>query len=200
MAMILMADIHLEPGESAWERCGRFTSGVCLAGDTINILPFDVERWQQAFGMATLYSLGDIAPHVILVAGNHDPYNLLMKLKFPENVTIVKKIETDGLLITHGHEFTYWKLLAKFAPQFCDWASDKKWWYRFCQSRGWVASQHNMKAGFSKDIAMMWANCLSWCEDHKKSLIVGHSHASMECEDERDGWYFRNIYNDPVEV
>lgn len=200
MKITLLADLHLNPGDNPVELYGEYDGTLMLVGDTFNILPFGMERWDTPKGYETCIWLGDMAPHVLLLEGNHDPIQSLKKLPLPDNVFAQKRCETPNLVIRHGHEFTYWWFLRWIAPQLCTLLADRKWWFKFCERRGWTSTHKKMDCGFSREIALYWAACMNWCEKHKRSLIVGHSHNIIKAKDEIDGYTFETIFRTPVEL
>lgn len=198
--MILLADLHLNPSDDAVKLYGSYDDVLCLVGDTFNILPFDLDRWNTPEGRETINSVGRMSPDVIVLEGNHDPIKTLKRLPLPDNLTVLEKIETKRLEIRHGHEFTYWKFLQVAAPWFCSLVADKKLWFKFCEKMGWTATHKKMLSGFSKEVALYWAACMNHCEKTKKSMIVGHAHNEMKAIDGVDNYTLECIFRTPLEV
>ncbi len=198
----LTADRHHEPGDDATEGQTYIDGRLIHLGDFFNDLPFNRKRWFTKEGQYTADSVGGLAEEVLIFPGNHDPLPFLKLIKFPKNVTVYPKYElkTEHLLLCHGHQFTYWKWLAKVAPQFCDWATGKKWWYKFCQKQGWVTSEHHPESGFSSIMLAFFGACLKYCEDNKISARVGHIHSKQFQIDEVDKWTFESVYVQPEKL
>ncbi len=201
MAILISSDWHCDPNRLKqavvdWINQGKAGNHRLIGdGDLFDILPWGKEKWQQAASIGELAKLLDGYPFDY-VAGNHDPYNIMKKLMAPyPNITLYKELELkEGerkYFLTHGHIWAVdWGFLGlrRIAPWIVETMVDiaPGWWYKFCRSRGWLASRVSLGTSTGKEkeritrlTRVIWAGATDNALKKDRCVIIGHTHTSV---------------------
>jgi predicted phosphodiesterase len=198
MAIWVSSDWHCNPDELKqavvdWIVQGKEGNHHLVGdGDLFDILPWGRERWTQPTSVEELNEVLNDYPFDY-VAGNHDPYNVMknMMASYP-NITVHKRLELEECgrkyFITHGHRWAVdWGFLGLryIAPWIVELMVDiaPGLWYRFCRSRGWLASRLDTAApsGREKDkitrlTRIVWAGASDHALKRDCCVVLGHTH------------------------
>ena len=186
MSVYAISDIHLEPNDS-WTRTLKLPESgkLILVGDTFNVLPYGWNRWQEDDAQAAVKSLlSHIPKDSVFVFGNHDGRLSWLKAlvaPFPAVRQLDLEIQGRRFRFLHGHQFTYWRILARVADEFVETmvgcSLTRKAWYNFCRSKRWMASgmpQSNPK--YAAILITAWGWAMKEALDKKTNLVMGHTH------------------------
>jgi len=133
------------------------------------------------------------------VAGNHDPYNIMVKLMDPyPNITVHKRLalhqRARKYFFTHGHRWAIdWGFLGlrHIAPWIVETMVDVApgLWYRFCRSRGWLASHPTSGTASGKETEritkltrIIWAGASEHALNNDCCVVIGHTHTKLAGE------------------
>lgn len=184
MKVFAISDIHLDPG-NRWTRDLTHLDKLVIVGDAFNVLPYGWKRWQEEDARATVRSLLSLIPKdSVFVFGNHDGRLSWLKTlvaPFPAVRQLDLEIQGRRFRFMHGHQFTYWRILAPIADEFVETlvgcSLTRKAWYDFSKSKGWMAT--GMPPGNPKYAAMLitaWGWAMKEALDKKTNLVMGHTH------------------------
>lgn len=207
MAVWVSSDWHCQPEELKenvveWIRQGKENKHrlVC-AGDMFDILPLGEKKWWGADSIVQLAEILDGYP-LFYVTGNHDPFKVMEELMAPySNIRVYKQLILPDefnntelgyrrYYITHGHEWSLdWGLLGlgRVAPWFVEKMVDMMpgLWYKFCKSRGWLASERDPSAPpfeelepITKLTRIVWAAASEYALKENICVITGHTHTT----------------------
>ncbi|MDD5093496.1 MAG: hypothetical protein PHV74_03830 [Dehalococcoidia bacterium] len=204
MAIWISSDWHcdpegLRPGVVEWITLGKQGKHRLIGdGDMFNILPLGKKKWQQAAACKQLGELLGDYPFDY-VAGNHDPYGVMVELMKPyPNIKVYKnqlEVEEGGrkYYITHGHRWSIdWGFLGlkHIAPPVVEFLVNtpllRDLWYRICRWRGWMASDLKKASPVSgkeqdkinKFIRIIWGGADKHALENNCCVIIGHTHTS----------------------
>lgn len=175
--MNAISDCHLSPGEEfGLDLRGDQT---VFVGDTFDLIPYGLKGWKTIAGMRTVRSVLDRTDAPIFVAGNHDPLRLLRKI-LPVECTTVRSYDWGKYRFIHGHQFSEWRWISRLSP-LMEWLTTnditRAWWYKFCQSQGWMATgiaHSSEKHNRLVEIVWSWANYEA--DKAGKVFVIGHTH------------------------